>query len=283
MVDTDKMAEDFTIVRLVGTEKRVASTLSGVSKHWQGKNERFLFISPHDDDVVIGAGLLIQLAIKENVPVHILIVTDGSMGYCSPEEKDSITQIRRKETFDCYTSLGIPKENIVWLGFPDCRLNYYRGRRPAQANEAMAIEGFVGMQNSFTHYIRKVRPTQCFMPTSNDLHPDHKFVHEEFLISIYHAAGVIWPELGKPIEKHPYVHEIACYCDFPTPPHLQINTSPALLQKKLDAIGAFRSQRQIQAVINTIKTSGPVEYIRDLGFHLYNPEIYRQMFEAKKD
>ena len=275
------MAEDFTIVRLVGNERRVGTTLSEVSRHWQGKNERFLFISPHDDDVVIGAGLLIQLARKENVPVHILIVTDGSMGYCSAEEKDGIAEIRRKETFDCYESLGIARENIVWLRFPDCRLNYYRGRRPAQTGEAMAIEGFIGLQNSFTHHIRKIKPTQCFLPTSNDLHPDHKFVHEELLISIFHAAGAIWPELGKPIEKIPYVHEIACNCDFPSPPHLQIRTSPALLQKKLDAILAFRSQRQIQAVIDIIKDAGPVEYIRDFGFHLYNPEIYREMFEVK--
>jgi LmbE family N-acetylglucosaminyl deacetylase len=275
------MGEDFTIVRLVGKERRVASTLSGVSKHWQGKKECFLFISPHDDDVVIGSGLLIQLAMREKVPVHILIVTDGSMGYCSAEEKESITDIRRKETFDCYQSLGIPKENIVWLGFPDCRLNYYRGRRPAQANEPMAIEGFVGMQNSFTYFIRKIKPTQCFLPTSNDLHPDHKFVHEELLISIYHAAGAIWPELGEPVEKHPSVHELACYCNFPCPPHLQITTSPALLQKKLDAIAAFRSQRQIEAEIEIVRKAGPVEYIRDFGFHLYNPEIYRKPFEAK--
>jgi LmbE family N-acetylglucosaminyl deacetylase len=273
------MSEDFTIVRLVGNERRVASTLSGVSKHWQGEKESFLFISPHDDDVVIGSGLLIQLARKENVPVHILIVTDGSMGYCSADEKDHIAEIRRKETFECYKSLGVPAENIIWLGYPDCRLNYFRGRRPAQKGDITAIEGFVGMQNSFTHHLRKIKPTQCFLPTSNDLHPDHKFVHEELLISLYHAAGTIWPELGEPIEKIPAVHEIACYCNFPTPPHLQINTSQTLLQKKLDAIGAFRSQRQIEAEIEIIREAGPIEYIRDFGFHLYNPEVYREMFK----
>ncbi len=277
-----QIAEEFTIVRLVGGERRAASTLSGVSHHWQGERESFLFISPHDDDVVIGAGLLIQLAGKENVPVHILIVTDGSMGYCSAEEKERIAEIRRKETFECYQSLGVPKENIVWLGYPDCRLNYYRGRRPAQNNEAMAIEGFIGLQNSFTHHIRMVKPTQCFLPTSNDLHPDHKFVHEEFLISIYHSAGAIWPELGTPIEKLPYVHEIACYCNFPSPPHLQIRTSPNLLDKKLNAILQFRSQRQIQTEIDMIRNAGPVEYIRDLRFHLYSPELYREMFEQKQ-
>ncbi len=55
-----------------------------------------------------------------------------------------------------------------------------------------------------------------------------------------------------------------------------------MLQKKLDAIQAFRSQRQIRAVIDIINNAGPVEYIRDLGFHLYSPEIYREMFEAKQ-
>ena len=273
------MSEEFEVVRLVGDERRVASTLSGVSRHWQGGRECFLFINPHDDDVVIGAGLLVQLARKENVPVHILIVTDGSMGYCSAEEKPSIAQIRRKETFDCYQMLGIPKENIVWLGYPDCRLNSYRGRRPAQRSDETAIADFVGLQNSFTYHIRKTRPTQCFLPTSNDLHPDHKITHEEFLISIHHAPGAIWPELGGPIEKIPYVHEIACYCNFPSPPHLQIRTSQALLEKKLAALGAFRSQRQIQAEIDIIKNAGPVEYIRDLHFKLYTPEIYRHLFE----
>jgi len=81
------MKQEIEIVRLVGDERRVGPTLESVSRHWQGKKERFLFISPHDDDVVLGGGLLLQLARMEDVPVHIIIVTDGAMGYCSIEEK----------------------------------------------------------------------------------------------------------------------------------------------------------------------------------------------------
>ena len=69
---------------------------------------------------------------------------------------------------------------------------------------------------------------------------------------------------------------------FHQPPHLQISTSPTLLEKKLDAIGAFRSQRQIQAEIDIIKKAGPVEYIRDLHFGLYNPQIYEDMFKEQR-
>jgi len=78
-----QIKEEFEFIRLVGNERRVASTLQGVSRHWQGDRECFLFISAHDDDVAAGARLLIQLANRENIPVDILIVTDGSMGYCS--------------------------------------------------------------------------------------------------------------------------------------------------------------------------------------------------------
>ena len=133
------MSDNIEFVRLVGTERRVGDTLQSVSRHWKDGEECFLMISPHDDDVVLGAGLLMQLAKRENIPVYILIVTDGSMGYCSDQEKDSISDIRTQETFDCYQSLGIPKENIIWLSFPDCRLNYHRGRMHAAPDCPMAI------------------------------------------------------------------------------------------------------------------------------------------------
>ena len=278
---TSKNKDLVEFVRLVGEERRVGDTLSSVSRHWQGDRERFLFISPHDDDVALGAGLFIQLAQRENIPVYILIVTDGSMGYCTKEQKDKISEIRQKETYDCYKSLGVPDENIIWLAFPDCRLNYYRGRRFSDSNDWTKFEGFIGLQNSFTHWIRKIAPTQCFLPTSSDLHPDHKIVHEELLISLFHASGNIWPELGESIEKVPFVHEMGVYCDFPEPPKVRLQTPEAYLEKKLNAIAAFKSQKQIASLIDIVRKSGPYEYLRELNFKLYQPMAYYDMFEKK--
>jgi LmbE family N-acetylglucosaminyl deacetylase len=238
-------------------------------------------ISPHDDDAVLGAGLLIQLAKREKVPVHILIVTDGSMGYCSLDEKDSIAEIRRNESFECYQSLGVPKKNIIWLGFPDCQLSNHRGRRPAVGDDPVAISGFTGMQNAFTYHLRKIKPSQCFLPTWNDLHPDHRIIYEEFLISMFHAAGNIWPELGEPLEKVPYVNTYAVYCDFAEPPTLRMRTPISYLEKKLEAIGAFRSQKQISSLIDNVRHCGPEEYIRAIDFKLYHPASYRNLFEEQ--
>jgi len=67
-------------------------------------------------------------------------------------------------------------------------------------------------------YLR--RTSDGLLTTSNiaDLHPDHQIVHEEVLISLFHAQGNIWPELGEPIAEVPQVYEFACYCDFPRQP-----------------------------------------------------------------
>ena len=276
------MQKQIEFVRLVGNERRVGPYLSTVSRHWQGKKERFLMISPHDDDAVLGAGLLIQLAKRENVPVHILIVTDGRMGYCSEEEKDSISEIRREESYKCYQSLGIPKKNITWLGFPDCHVNPYRGRGPAKPKDPLAINGYRGLQNSLTYHLRKIKPTQCFLPTWNDLHPDHRIIYEELLISLFHSAGNIWPELGKPLSNVPYVHTYAVYCDFLEPPTLRMQTPKSYLEKKLKAISAFRSQKQISSLIENVRHCGPEEYIRAIEFKLYRPAKYRNQFEEKK-
>jgi LmbE family N-acetylglucosaminyl deacetylase len=274
--------EIFEFTRLVGDERRTGSRLADVSRHWQGGKEHFLMISPHDDDAVLGTGLLIQLAKRENVPVHILVVTDGSMGYCRTDEKDSIAETRRNETFECYQTLGVPKKNIIWLGFPDCRLNEYRGRRPAEPKDPTEIGGFTGLQNAFTYYLRKIKPTQCFLPTCNDLHPDHHIVYEEFLISLFHAAGNIWPELGKPVDKVPYINTFAVYCDFAAPPTLRMRTPISYLEKKLEAIAAFRSQKQISSLIENVRHCGPEEYIRAIDFTSYHPSNYRNLFEEKK-
>jgi LmbE family N-acetylglucosaminyl deacetylase len=276
------MQEKFEFVRLVGDERRIGSKLADVSRHWQGGKENFLIISPHDDDAALGAGLLIQLAKRENAVVHILIVTDGSMGYCSIKEKNSIAEIRKSEALDCYRTLGVPKKNIFWAGFADCRLNDYRGRRPAEPHSLGIIHGFTGLQNTFTFYLRKIRPTQCFLPTCNDLHPDHRIVYDEFLISLFHSAGNIWPELGKPLSMVPYVNTFAVYCDFAAPPTLRMRTPMSYLEKKLKAIGSFRSQKQISSLIENVRHCGPEEYIRAIDFTLYHPSKYRNLFEERK-
>lgn len=273
------MSDKIEFVRLVGSERRVGDSLASVSRHWQAGKERFLFVSPHDDDAALGAGLMMQLANREEVPVFLLIVTDGSMGYCDEKDRETISQIRRAETFAAYQKLGVPEGHIVWMGFPDCQLPHYQGRRQIRSGDQAIIEGFTGLQNAFTYYLRQAAPTQVFVSTRSDLHPDHRIVHDELMISLFHAAGEIWPELGSPLPRVPHIHEFAVYCDFPSEPRLRIRTPQEMLDHKIDALSSFASQRQIGSLLKAVAGEGPIEYFRPLDLAMYRPSKYAIMFE----
>jgi len=245
---------------------------------WRGPGECWLFISPHDDDIAIGAGLTIQTGLATGAQVHAMVVTDGRMGYCRIEQRRTIVKIRRSEAENAYQILGLPIERLQFMECPDCYLNAYRGRHFATIGAPTEIEGAGGMQNAFTYALRQVRPNRVFLPTSSDLHPTHQIVHEELLISLFHAQGNIWPELGPPIGEVPKVYEIAVYCDFPQPPQIRIETPPAMLETKLQAILAFASQEQISSLVEIQRAAGPIEYLRELEFQFYSPQKYAGLF-----
>ena len=236
----------------------------------------WMFVSPHDDDLCIGSGLLIQAAAQAGVDVQCVIVTDGCLGYCAPSQEAEIIEIRREETLRSFEILGVPESQVTFLGFPDGGLTRYIGRRPAIDGEPTTA-GYTGLQNAFTHGLRELRPTRVFVPTRMDLHPDHQITHNELMISLFHASGKIWPELGDPLEV-PRVHEMAVYCDFPENPHLEIIGNEAAFEAKLDSILAYKSQLQIAELVEQIRSAGPFEYIRDVEFRLYSPQRYRSLF-----
>ena len=67
-----------------------------------------------------------------------------------------------------------------------------------QANgEPNAIEGFAGLQNSFTYFLRQIRPTQVFVPTINDLHPEHKVTNEQLQLSFFTPPVISGPSWGR--------------------------------------------------------------------------------------
>jgi LmbE family N-acetylglucosaminyl deacetylase len=251
-------------------------------EHARGdERERWLFVSPHDDDAVLGAGLLLQAAVRDGVEVHLAVVTDGRMGYCTDDQRDRIVEIRKKESQAAYGLIGI--ENIHWLDYPDCDLRRYAGRRRVDSlpgGRAPDVRaGFNGLQNSFTALLRDLRPRAVFAATGADYHPDHKVVSEELEISLFHAGGAVWPELGAPVQNTPQLFEYAVYCDYPAEPTVQAVGEQADFDAKLRAVGAYRSQKQIAELIAALERSGPYEYFREVAFSLYDSRRYRLLFE----
>jgi LmbE family N-acetylglucosaminyl deacetylase len=273
------MAQGITYYRRTDGTVISSSKVGDVFTNWNPDGERWLFLSAHDDDIVAGAGVTFQAAIAEGVEVHAVITTDGRMGYCRLPQRHIISEVRRKEAEQSFTILNLPLERLHFLGFPDCNLNPYRGRRLTTEGDPTEIAGAGGLQNSYPYVLRKIRPTRIFVPTITDLHPDHRIVNEEMMISLFHAQGRIWPELGEPIEVIPAVYEYATYCDFPQPPQIRIVGPQSMLETKLEAIRAYASQEQIDLLIDVQRDVGPVEYIREVAFNFYAPKQYARLFE----
>ena len=236
--------------------------------------EHWLFVAPHDDDVVIGGGMLLQKALEEDIQVSVLITTDGRMGYHSFEHRRSIVDIRRRETHQSFRIIDDDTKvvKVHWLNYPDGMLMQHAGRRRSNAKDhsAYIIEDHVGLQNTYTYFLRKLKPSKVFLPTEQDAHPDHKVVYQEALISVFHAAGTIWPELGSSLEVLPKVYEMAIYGDFSTQANIKVLGCGARLEKKIESIKAYESQKSaIHLLVAHLQERGPVEYFRDTNFNLH--------------
>ena len=126
--------------------------------------------------------------------------------------------------------------------------------------------------------MRQTRPTRLFVPTITDLHPDHKFVNSEAMISIFHAQGTIWPELGEPIPQIPAIYEYATYSNFVTPPTLRIRVSEDLFERKINGLLSYVSQKQIDITIQMQRENGCDEFIREAEFDIFVPQRCKDLF-----
>jgi LmbE family N-acetylglucosaminyl deacetylase len=270
------MSAKLHLARRTAGQVVTTSSLAELLGDWRGPAESWLFVSPHDDDIVVGAGLAFQVGITDGATVHAAVVTDGRMGYCRIEQRDTISTIRAAEARKSFAILGLPPERLHMLGYPDSRLALWRGAFYEKCESGGGES--VGIQIAFTRLLRQVRPTRVFVPTSTDLHPDHRIVHEELMISLFHAQGAIWPQLGAPLAEVPRVYEFAVYCDFPEAPQLRLETPVSMLDAKIEAIQAYASQEQIGSLVEIQRATGPVEYLRELNFRFYAPQQYNAMF-----
>lgn len=91
-------------------------------KDWHGKT--IMYFSPHPDDDLEGAGTIAKLVNNGNT-VYIVILTSGNAGTHDLEmTRDQLAEIRKKEDLSANKILGIPGENIFFLGYDDGMLEY---------------------------------------------------------------------------------------------------------------------------------------------------------------
>jgi len=159
-----------------------------------GKNEVLAVMSPHDDDAIIGAGYAILAAQKAGAEVYVVIFCRGDAGYSSVEEKDTIELIRRKETVECYSRLGIPEDHILRMNYPDFSAISHWGWTLATGDE--------GDMPRLLRFLREKKVTRVMIPNHYHEHIDHLAAHLMSSFDVPQAGDACLVDYGDP---HPVV------------------------------------------------------------------------------
>lgn len=114
------------------------------------RDQKILIFSPHQDDETIGTGGYIATAIDVGAKVEIVLVTDGN--------KRKLRTLRYREFESATHLLGVPKENLTYLKYPDSSLKNQDKEK---------------LKTQFTEIIEQKKPDIVISPYSKDIHPDH--------------------------------------------------------------------------------------------------------------
>lgn len=118
-----------------------------------------LVIAPHPDDEILGCGGLIAEALGRRLPIHVLILTDGT-GSHETIAPALLRSLRRTETITAIARLGGARDMVDFLDFADGAL----GADPMDLERAVtAVAGI----------LRARKVGTVVAPWHADPHPDH--------------------------------------------------------------------------------------------------------------
>lgn len=163
---------------------------------------RYLIFSPHPDDETLGCGGVIQQARQAGAPVRIVIMTNGD-GFrvaaerefrrlnIEPEEMIHFGELRQRETVQAVENLGVSRENLIFLGYPDrglMKLWTDNWSSPVPYTSPFTRSNFSRYAHTFSpsalycgenvlrdveRIIAEYRPTDIFVTHPSDDHSDH--------------------------------------------------------------------------------------------------------------
>ncbi|MDF9797080.1 LmbE family N-acetylglucosaminyl deacetylase [Catalinimonas alkaloidigena] len=123
-----------------------------------------LVVAPHADDETLGCGGAIAALCRRKLPVHILMVSDGSMSHPRSEKFPAPIRIviREKEARRALKLLGADPELSLFLRLPDTQVPF-----PGHVEFASAVE-------AVRAYLERIQPDTILLPWRRDPHCDHR-------------------------------------------------------------------------------------------------------------
>jgi len=164
-------------------------------------DSRVMFMYAHIDDMEAAAGGLARSLHEMGKQVFIVIMTNGDKGcsnteICGNATNAELAAIRQEEQYNSGAILGIPKENMFFLGYEDCLLkSYTRNEVTQKLVSIMRItQPNIVMTWDTSTYFNMI-PSEGWWDLG--FHPDHQYSGELTLDAVWFAGETrMWPDLG---------------------------------------------------------------------------------------
>ncbi len=168
--------------------------------------DRLLILVPHPDDEVLCCGGVIERAVQERRPIQIVYLTYGDNNAWAfsmyrhfpvfrPKTMLKMGEVRRQEALASANVLGLPPDQLIFLGYPDYgTLTVWKdhgGAAPAYESRMTRVKAVPyasayrpgtaykreEILQDITNIIQTFHPTKIFVPHAQDIRPDHQALY----------------------------------------------------------------------------------------------------------
>ena len=167
----------------------------------------WLIFAPHPDDETFGMGGSIIKAQEQGIDVHLVILTDGSLG----GDSTNLAETRKREAERVSEILGV--KSLSFWDEPD---------RALDKNE-------ITIQHA-CRQILETKPATVYFPGPLEIHPDHRT-----------TAFLVWEALQRAREHNFFPEPISYEISVQSPVNMLINISDQI-KKKQQAMDLYVSQ-----------------------------------------
>lgn len=204
--------------------------------------DRILVLAPHPDDEVLGTGGLIQQALAVGADVRVVFLTFGDNNILSfqsflkrpvltPTQIRAMGETRRLEALSALDVLGVAREQVTFLGYPDngaMRLwrTHWSGAEPLwsrwlNSNQVPYQEAFspgaayssANVLADLTQILAGFQPTMIFTSHPDDANSDHQ------ALWLFTQAALF--DLGAPYDAIPVWCYLVHYGSWPQARNVQ--------------------------------------------------------------
>jgi LmbE family N-acetylglucosaminyl deacetylase len=128
--------------------------------------KKVLILSPHADDEILGCGGFISKYSKQNYFINVLVLTNANRGAPEIYSAKQINKIRKEGKI---ANKLIGTKNLYFENLPALNLNNYP---------------LYKITKIIDYYMTKFKPETVLIPSSNDIHDDHKTIFKAAKVSM---------------------------------------------------------------------------------------------------